>query len=329
MSKICTEILKATGLTAQKEGESFDKFSTRLCKAISDLDDKAWGNLSSEAQDWYNSALDAVEADKPVPAFPDAEEEKKDSAPRRRGAAAPAEPEDDGPAEPKVGDAVEATTKRGKCYVGKVVEIDEEVVVVATDDGDEELTRSRLESLKVVGGGKKRRAADDEDESEDEGPAEPKVGDVVKLVTKRDKEYEGKLVELDSEIAVISIDGEETEFTRDRVKSLTLVGGGKKRAVAADDAADKPARRGSEKKADEEAPAKPAAKRATAAANGGVSVSTVVRQLIAEDLAITKEAITKELTKRGLEWRQNTVDLLYADSHKMLAALKEAGKLKG
>lgn len=58
-------------------------------------------------------------------------------------------------------------------------------------------------------------------------PAEPKKGDTVKVVTKRGKEVEGEVLEIDDELLVLGYgkDGEE-EFARNRLESITVVGGG-------------------------------------------------------------------------------------------------------
>lgn len=57
-----------------------------------------------------------------------------------------------GPVEPTVGCDVEFVTKRGRKASGKVIEIDDEVLVVKTEDGEEEFNRGRIESIKVLGG---------------------------------------------------------------------------------------------------------------------------------------------------------------------------------
>lgn len=50
----------------------------------------------------------------------------------------------------KVGARVMVTTKRGKEITGKIVEMDDEVIVLKTDDGEEELDRGRVESIKPL-----------------------------------------------------------------------------------------------------------------------------------------------------------------------------------
>ena len=86
-----------------------------------------------------------------------------DEKPSRRRAAAEEE-EAAGPKEPAVGDTVELETKRGRKVTGEVVEIDDEVIVVAHDEDEkgEEFVRSRIESVKVTGGKKGGKKADPE-----------------------------------------------------------------------------------------------------------------------------------------------------------------------
>ncbi len=71
--------------------------------------------------------------------------------------------EDETDADPiKVGATVTVTTKRGKEVTGKIVEIDEEVVVLDVDGADEEFDRSRVETIKIAG--KTGKSSKDEDE---------------------------------------------------------------------------------------------------------------------------------------------------------------------
>ena len=81
----------------------------------------------------------------------------------------------------KVGAVVKVTTKRGKVYTGKIVELDEELVVLKTEDGEEELDRSRVETIELVAGKSKptptetqaprKRAAEEElNNNKDEKP---------------------------------------------------------------------------------------------------------------------------------------------------------------
>ena len=53
-----------------------------------------------------------------------------------------------------------------------------------------------------------------------------------------------------------------------------------------------------------------------------------MRELIVDDFDITKEAIGKALKKEGLDYRDNTLDLVYGETTKIIGMLKEAGKIK-
>jgi len=51
-------------------------------------------------------------------------------------------------------------------------------------------------------------------------PAAPVVGDLIVVTTKRGKVSEGELLEIDGDIIVVDVAGEEVEFTKDRVESI-------------------------------------------------------------------------------------------------------------
>ena len=87
--------------------------------------------------------------------------------------------EDAGPAK---GDTVTVTTKRGKEITGKIVELDDEVIVLETDDGEEELSRDRVDNIKSVKGKTAKEEPKEEAKSsrrssskdEDDGKADTK-----------------------------------------------------------------------------------------------------------------------------------------------------------
>lgn len=308
MKSAIMAVLAAATALSMKDGEDLAKYQGRLIAAVGELSDDAWGSLGRPAQDWYNEAADALNDGKEIPAFPDAEEDEAppERTSRRRSTA----PKDEPAAEPKVGDAVAVLTKRGKTVTGVITEIDEEVVVL---DGDNEIDRSRIESITVTSASSPA--------SEDPAPAigEPKVGDKIVAVTKRGKTKEGEVVEIEDGLVVIKdADGEEDELEIDKLESLKIVeakaetGRTSRRAAAAPE----------EKKSDTKAP------RATAKANGGVSATMRMRELIAEDLEATEEAVGKQLKKEGLQFKDNTLALVYADAHKLIKLLREFKKLK-
>jgi len=70
------------------------------------------------------------------------------------------EPEDD---PIKVGASVVVTTKRGKEVAGKIVELDDEVIVLDVDGKDEEFARDRVESIKPAKAAKGKPEADEEE----------------------------------------------------------------------------------------------------------------------------------------------------------------------
>lgn len=312
MSKICEELVKATELST-KRGEERQDFLLRLIKAVQGLSDAEWDQLSDEAQGWFNAAVDAKNAKaKDVPDFPDlpkAEPESNKTS-RRRGSSSD---EKEAPAA-KVGAKVEITTKRGKKITGKIVELDKEVMVIDTGDGEEEVALDRIESTSVFHGD----AEPGDDKADTVDPI--KVGAEVTVKTKRGKEFVGKIVELDDEVLVLkTADGEE-ELSRDRIDTITPAKGS---AKANDEA--KSSRRSSAKDDDKGGDDGDSKKRAS---NGGVSVGTRIKEIIADNIDATEADVAKILKKEGLEFRENTLKLNFADCHKFLDVLKAKKLLK-
>lgn len=64
---IAKELQDATALEP-KAGETAAAFTTRLMRFS--WTDEAWEELSQEAQEWYNSAVDALEKHQDIPALP-------------------------------------------------------------------------------------------------------------------------------------------------------------------------------------------------------------------------------------------------------------------
>jgi len=329
MSAIKKELMEATGV-AQKRGQDEQEYLKALVKGVSDLDDKGWNGLSVLAQDWFNEAADAVNAKKEVASFPDAEKEEvkeEEATPRRR--AASKEESDDKPAQkdPKVGDDVVITTKRGKTVEGKVTEIDDDQIVVAVGDNELEIVRKNIETIVVAFFNEekkttRRRAA--EEEPEEPAFDEPKVGDQVTAVTAKDKTYSGEIIEIEDDLIVVKVGDEELELTPSKLKKLTIHPAETKtsRRKAADDEGDaKPRGRA-------EAKEEPAAKgsKIGVKSNGGVSVTQRMRELICADLGADKDAIMKIINKEGLKYREATMDVVFADTHKVVTLLK-ANKL--
>lgn len=77
-------------------------------------------------------------------------EEPADDEPKSRRRRAADEDEPSGPKDPAVGDTVEIINARDKVYVGNIIEMDAEVVVIKDAAGEElEFPRDRLKSIKV------------------------------------------------------------------------------------------------------------------------------------------------------------------------------------
>lgn len=329
MSKIEKELQKATGVEP-KRGEEAHEYVGRLLKEVNKLNNEQWAALSKDAQNWFNESVDARtnKADKnaatAVVPFPDAAAQEEE-APRRRRRADDDEPAGAGQADPKAGDRVKVVTKRGKEYEGVIEEIDSEIVAIVADGEKEadEFDLAKVESitvLEVAGAGA---------QAEEPGPWEPTVGAQVKLITKRGKEYEGEVTEISEDIIVLKGADGEDEFDFDKVASVEPLGGGaaeepetRRRAPAADKD-DAPARRASpagDAKGDEK-PKRSSNPR-------GTSVGNRIREIMADDLAISEADVGKILKKEGLEFRDTTLNMIYKDTSLVIELLKKNKKLK-
>lgn len=321
MSKIQQELMEACEISERKIKDLDRQAILKLILAgTNDMSDKEFDKLSDEAADWCNAAADAINAKaKELPEFPDFKAPADDEGSSRRRRASSKEDEADAPTgskeitDAKKGQAVRIVTKRGKDVSGHVVEIDKEVIVIKTGDGDEqEFDRERIDKMYgLAEEGSSRRKADDEADD----PI--KVGAEVKVVTKRGKEVTGKIVELNEDLLVIDDGKEEVEFDRDRVESITPVkatkeeGSGRRRSSAKDEKEDKG--EGKNTRASNEA---------------GVSVGTRIKELLAEDPEMSMEDIGKKLDKEGIAYKENTLQLNYRDCMKFLEVLKAAKRLK-
>ena len=326
MSKIQQELAAATEVT-KKRGQDEQEYMKALVKATSDLADADWNKLSVEAQDWFNEAADAVNQKNPIAGFPDAEPPAEDKPSRRRAAKEEPKEEPADPVDPEVGDIVKIVTKRNKTIEGKVIEIDEEVVVVESDGEELEVARDRIDTITVAeppeekSKTRSRKAADEE--PEDPVVAEPKEGDSITAVSARDKEYSGEVIEIGDDLIVIKdAQGEELELTPSKLKSLVIhaaevKSGRRKAADDSDDAGDPKPR---SKKEEPAGSGKP--KRTSTKDNGGVSATGRMRELILDDMDAKVEDIAKLLNKEGIQYRPNTLSLVFADVHKLLSLMK-------
>ena len=252
MSKIQAELALATGVNLAR-GESIIDVSylKRLIKAVADLKDPAWNDLSKEAQDWFNDAADKANAKKDIPAFPDAESDD-DEKPRTRRRSAEPEPEQ-APALKK-DDVVTIVTGRGKEVTGTVVDPDDkgELVLMVGEGKDAEeigYDLSKLQSITVV---KPPKVEADEEKprrrraAEDDEPAvvEPEVSDSVEVTTQSGRTKLGNIVEISDDTLVIKdAAGEEIEYARSKVKSIVVKVKNAKPAGKAGDDDEKPRRR--------------------------------------------------------------------------------------
>src|ERR1019366_1569977 len=207
MSKVREEIETVTGVKQGRASSEADHVKN-LIEKCTELSDEDWAKLSAQSQAWFNEAVDAMNDNKDIPAFPDAAEEKKVT---RRGAAKATEP---AAWVPQAGEQVVVTTKRNKVFEGEFLELDGDTAVVLIGDEEMEFTADRVLSMVPAKSesGKPDAGAD----------KEPQVGDSVTLTTKRNAVIEGIIVEITDEVVVLDVDGKEAEYERARVTSIVV-----------------------------------------------------------------------------------------------------------
>jgi ribosome maturation factor RimP len=314
-------IIKALGL--EEPGKDRQAFLKRAMIAISDAEDAVYNKLPKEVTDWYNAAADVHDANKengeskPLPEFPDHEEEKPVA--RRRASS------DDKPAGRRSNDdesaiplntQVTVIKKSGREITGKLVERTKELVVLEVDGKDKEIELDDIGSIEVVNDGKGAAA------TKERGP---RVGDTVRFTTKRGKTVEGELVELTEDTIVVKDGkGDEDDFSLDRIEGDIEIVGGAKGGKGKDPEPEKSS--GRRRAASEETPDTEA--KHTKSRNGGVSVGQRLRELVVDNMDATEEQIGKMLTKEKIEFRENTLTLGYNEAHKMLKLLKDRKLLK-
>lgn len=329
MSKIQAELAKATGVNPEQGQSIIDPaYMKKLVRAVANLSDKDWDALSGPAQEHHNAAADAANAKKDIPNFPDYVE-PEEAAPRRRRAAA----EDDAPAakayKPAKGDEVEIVTSRDKVVVGKVVDPDDAGDLVLLVDGEEiGYGLAKLKSITQKNAPepeadkpRHRRAAEDDDAP---AKAEPEVGDTVEVENSRGTKKLGNIVEMDSEVLVIKdAAGEEIEYAREKVKSIVVKVKNAKPASARGRV-----KAGDDDKGDTKKDDKPA--RVGKEANGGVSVTTRLRELMCEDPLnpLSLEDLGKAIKKEGLACNDSTMKMVHADCVKLFKMLSAGKHLK-
>ncbi len=308
-SKIISELVAASGVDIDADGNYADVV-TVIADAISELPDDKWNALSDDAADYYNDVSTALNKKKPVPAPSDWEEPKAATRGRaKRGA-------DAEQWEPKVGAVVKLTNTRDQDFIGEILEMDDDTIVLEVGGEEKEFARKRVKSVGPA------KAPDAEVSKTPEVVSEPKVGATVTVTNSRDVSYTGKVVEMDDDTIVLEVDGQEKEFIRKKLKACVVAG--------AKSDAKQPRASKAEDKDDGKSGTKSDAKqpRASKADNGGVSVTGRMRQLICDDFDLKVEDVAKQMTKEGLVFRDNTLALTFAETHKIIACLRDAGKLK-
>lgn len=305
-SKIISELVAASGVDTDADGH-YAEVMPKIADAISELPDDKWNALSDDAADYYNDVSTALNKKKPVPAPSDWEEPKATTRGRaKRGA-------DAEQWEPKVGAVVKLTNTRDQDFIGEILEMDDDTIVMDVAGAEKEFARKRVKSVGPA------KAPDAEVSKTPEVVSEPKVGATVTVTNSRDVSYTGKVVEMDDDAIVLEVDGQEKEFIRKKLKACTVAGGAKgKESTKSEDKDDGK----SSTKSDAKQP------RASKADNGGVSVTGRMRQLICADFDLKVEDVAKQLAKEGLVFRENTLALTFAETHKIIACLRDAGKLK-
>ena len=211
-----------------------------------------------------------------------------------------------GDAEPQVGDTVTAITKRGKEVKGEVVEITDGILVINDGNGEVEVDMSTAQSITVEGA------------EEVAASAEPAVGDEVVVITKRGKEVKGKVTEVDGDTLVIG----DVEVDMSTAQSVTVVSAKKStgRATAtAQTTARGPSRTAPAGKDEEGGKAT----KITAAANGGISVTDRMFEIVCETPDITSDGVAKKLKAEKLTFNEKTLLINFKLANKIIKFLKD------
>ena len=306
-SKIQDELVKATGVKPD-DYKDRQKFLHALMMGVSKLNDADFDKISDPAADWNNEVVDAYKSDKNKDLADFADIEADEPAKRTRRSA------DDGGSTvmtPKVGDTCEVTNSRDVTKKGVVVEIDDKVLVLdVPGEGPIDYSRDRIKSTNVLNGASAK--------DEPAGEFVPKVGLWVAIKTKRGRECEGKIVEIDKENLTLEVDGKDEDFARDRVETIKAVASKGEKAddsgKGKDDGKTKDAGEGGKEK--------------RASNPEGVSVGTRIMEIIADDLDVSEEAVGKQLKKDGLEFKDNTLTMQYKQARKMVEILRKKKMLK-
>lgn len=368
--------IEAASKLKQNRGEEDQDYLKRVVGVLAEVSDAVWKGLSNESQQWFNDAVDAMGENKEIKTFPEDTPVATEKALRSRAAKkeevdAPApegesvvgaevivttargkeirgtieeideesmlvkdaegeehefdrsrvksvvfvnqQPEVGADAEPQVGDMVSLTTKRNITVTGEVVELDDDVVVLKIGDEEVEYSRSRVASIVVEGG----TAATDEADA----AYEPAVGDKVVAITKRGKEVTGNIVEIEGSVIVIDEGkGEEVEVDMETAKSVALV----KETKKSDTATAQTTARGRTTAKTEKPEVEGKSAKIKASDNGGVSVTTRMKEIMCADPALSLEAVSKALKSEKLQFNEQTLQINFKLVQQVIELLKKS-----
>lgn len=331
MSKIQEELAKVSE-TNPREGESIDSqsYMKRLAIAINEIPEKAWDKLSDDAQEWSNAAAKAVTAKEDIKVYADF----KPAASEGRRTRTRVSDEDETPKkseakyEPRKGDTVSVVTKRGKKFEGEILNPDDKGELVLKVDGDElGLDLDKIDTIELLKSAaaddpapRRRRAAEDDDAPA--GKNEPEVGDTIAFKTKRGKDVLGVLIEDQPDMIVIrDTVGDEVEYDKSKIDgNVTIKVKGKAESKGGGKAEKDEPKAGKDDGGEKT--------RSSRSENGGVSVTTRLREIIVDDKTLTLDDVKKKLDKEGLKYNESTAKMVYADCHKMFELLAAGGEIK-
>lgn len=327
MSKIEAKVSEVTEIKP-KRNEDRQDFLRRLVEAASALDDDTWEELDEDAQNWVNTAADAMNANaQTIPEPPDAEKPAASGRTRTRTATKEEDKTPTGTKEIKVDDIdlgmfIRVVTKR-KDLTGTVTEAGKEDFVLKLANGDEEeIDYDRVEKAYVLDtdGG--------DDAGAEDSPGEPQVGDTVRIVNKRGKVIEGEIEEIDGDELIIKTSSGIEEVKQDRIEELKILGGKKSEKEEKPEASTRRSRTTpkdskEEKEGKDEKPAR-------SSNRAGVSVGGRIREIMCEkgNEDITLEEVDKQLRKEKIEFRDTSSRMIYKDVKHVLELLAASKRLK-
>jgi hypothetical protein len=143
------------------------------------------------------------------------------------------------------------------------------------------------------------------------------------VITKRGKEVKGELLEIDDGLYIIKTEDDEVEIDPTTAKSVEVI-----KVTKTETKKSRGSKSPEADTADEADTTSGKTKRTSTADNGGVSATMRMRELIVENIDEDKDAIRKLLAKEKITYRDNTLDLVFADAHKLIKILKDRKLLK-